>query len=156
MAEFTIRVDGLAELERAWINLASDLGPAKARRVVNKPMRAAIEPIRRTISVTTPIDTGDLAESTFANTNIVSRRELRSTFFTRNDVAAARAGWGWRFPSDLIFRALATEYGTRFQPAQRILQNALLSNSQTALNILRAQLGPAIESRAAAYRRTGA
>ena len=153
MADFTVQFDGFAKLERDWLRLAADLGPRRARTVVNAPIRNALRVVRSDIQANTPVDTGGLRQSIRQNTRIASRSELARGTFTRDDVAVGRVGWFWTGES-LWFQALAVEYGTRQVAAQNVLRSALERNVDQVLRTLSNDLGQAIERRAAQFART--
>ena len=154
MTDLTIRTTGFDQLERDWLELAADLGPAKARTTLNRPMRQAIQLVANTIRANTPVDTGRLRDSVNTNAGRARRSELRTGAFSMNDVVVARAGWFWRGQSNW-FQALAVEYGTRTQPAQMVLRNALRSNSTAMLQQLSTGIRQAIIRRTARFARTG-
>lgn len=149
-----IRVDGLREVERDLLRLANDLGPRRARTVLNRPLRTAIQPVMDQIRATTPVDTGGLQQSIAVRVGGPSRAELRGDTLNRNDVAVARAGWFWRGGS-LWFQATNVEYGNSQRAPGNILRGALESNQNRILSNLARSLGQAIEQRAARYARTG-
>lgn len=146
--ELTVQVEGLRELERAWLQLSNDLGPARARTTANIPLRNAMRPVLAAIQANTPEDTGELRASARINFGRATRGEVSRGTLTRNDVAVARAGWFWRGRS-LWFRALAVEYGTRLRAPGNVLRSALESRINSTVNILAQELGRRIEQRAA-------
>ena len=154
MTDLTVRTTGFAELEDNWLELAEDLGPAKARTTLNRPMRQAVEIVADEIRENTPVDSGGLRESVATNAGRARRAEVSSGVFDTNDVVVARAGWFWRGESRW-FQALAVEYGTRTAPAQMILRDALMSNTQAMLNELSKGIEQAITKRTARFRNTG-
>lgn len=154
MAEFNVQLTGFAELERDWLALANDLGPARARTTLNRPVRQAIEIAADDIRENTPVDTGDLQRSVNTNSGRARRSELRSGVFDANDVVVARAGWFWRGES-MWFQALAVEYGTSQQPPRMVLRDALRSNADAMLERLRTGIREAITRRVARFNRTG-
>ena len=154
MPDLTVRTTGFAELEENWLELAEDLGPAKARTTLNRPMRQAVEIVADEIRENTPVDSGGLRESVATNAGRARRQEVSSGVFDTNDVVVARAGWFWRGESRW-FQALAVEYGTRTAPAQMILRDALMNNSAKALEMLSTGIEQAITKRTARFRNTG-
>ena len=150
----TFNVRGVAELERAWLRLADDLGPRRARTVANIPIRRALAPVRNQIERETPIDTGELRDSINTNAGTARRTEQRSGTFGPNVVAVGRTGWFWRGRS-LWFQALAVEYGTRYTEPRSVLRNALEQNVNNVLRIFANEFGPRIEQRAERFARTG-
>ena len=154
MTDFTVRTNGFAELEENWLELARDLGPAKARTTLNRPMRQAVEIVADELRETTPVDSGGLRESINTNAGRARRAEVSSGVFDTNDVVVARAGWFWRGESRW-FQALAVEYGTRTLPAQMVLRDALMSNTTEMLQTLSTGIREAITKRTARFRNTG-
>ena len=138
-------VQGLRELERNILDLSNDYSPRQARSAFNIPMRNAFRIVEDQIRNNTPVDTGRLRELVRLMTGRTNRFE---TADDPNAVWAARAGWFWTSPASYSFQALAVEYGTRFQPGQRILRNALENNVQAVLSTFSQTLGEGIERRA--------
>ena len=154
MADFSVELRGFAQLERDWLQLAGDLGPAKARTTLNRPVRQAIEMAADEIRENTPVDSGDLQRSVRTNSGRANRKELRSGVFDPNDVVVARAGWFWRGES-MWFQALAVEYGTSQQAPRMVLRDALRNNADAMLGTLRRGIREAIMRRVARFSRTG-
>ena len=143
MADFSFDTRGFDLVERLWLELADDLGPQRARTVMNRPMREAANMIADDIRENTPVDSGGLQRSVATNAGRARRSELRSGVFDGNDVVVARAGWFWRGES-MWFQALAVEYGTRQQPPRAVLRQALTRNCNAVIPILRRGLVEAI------------
>ena len=154
MPNLTVRTNGFDQLEKDWLELAEDIGPAKARTTLNRPMRQAVEIVADDIRANTPIDSGGLRDSVNTNAGRARRAEVSSGVFDTNDVVVARAGWFWRGESRW-FQALAVEYGTRTLPAQMVLRDALMSNTTEMLQTLSTGIREAITKRTARFRNTG-
>lgn len=136
------QVQGLAGLERNILDLAEAYGPRNARVAFNIPMRNAFRIVEDTIRSTTPVDTGRLRETVDLQSTTANRFERADS---PNAIWAVRAGWFWTSPSTFSFQALAVEYGTRFQPAERTLRRALEGNAGAVLNQFSRTLGANIE-----------
>lgn len=156
--EFTTRLEGFEGIEEAWLQLANDMTPRRARTAVNPALRRALRPVRDDIETNTPIESGTLRNSIHTITRQVSRSEQSRGTFPRDTVAVVRTGW---FPnrtggySNVWFIGLAVEFGTRYQAPQSVLRNALRSNVNRSLNILSTELFRSIERRAERFARTG-
>ena len=156
MADFSVRVEGLQQLERNWLRLSRDVGVRSARNIANVPLRNAlrdqVEPIIRT---NTPVDTGGLRDSIRTTLGRGPRRsEIASGTFDRNVVVRSLTGWHWQGTS-LWFQALAVEYGTRYQVGQSVLRSALQTRTTGVVNQFAAEFGRRIEQRASRFARTG-
>ena len=154
MPDFEVRIDGLAQIERDWLQLSNDIGPRNARRIFNTPLRRAFAPVEADIRADTPVETGGLRDSIRTNAGGPTRAELRGGSFGPNDVVVVRSGWFWRGTSRW-FQATNIEYGNSRQAPQNVLRGALESNANRILQNLAQTLGEAIERRAARYARTG-
>ena len=154
--DFTVRVEGLRQLEENWLRLGNDIGLPRARNIANVPLRNALRSqVEPTIRANTPVDTGGLRES--INTPLgrrVRRQEIASGTFNRNVVVRAETGWFWRGRS-LWFQSLAVEFGTRAQAPQAVLRNALQANINSTLQQFSTEFGNRLEARARRYARTG-
>lgn len=154
--DFSVRVDGLRQLERNWLRLSRDVGIRSARNIANVPLRNALrDQVEPTIRANTPVDSGALRDS--INTTLgrgPRRSEISSGTFSRNVVSRALTGWHWRGTS-LWFESLAVEYGTRYQTGQSVLRNALQSRVRPVLNQFAAEFGRRLEQRASRFARTG-
>lgn len=131
MPDLNIRVRGLRRLERNLLRLSNSVGFRSARNIANVPLRDALrQEVEPVIRANTPEDTGELRRSVETTLGRGPRAsEVSSGTFNRNTVARALTGWFWRGTSKW-FQALAVEYGTRYQAAQNVLSNALLSRQR--------------------------
>ena len=120
-------------------------GPRAARQTLSVPMRRAFSFVREQIETDTPVDTGNLVSHTALWAGIANRDERR-TF--PDAVFAVRAGWRYPSPSTLTFQGLAVEFGTRFQPPQRILRGALEDNVQLVLDVFMDEMRDRVEAAA--------
>lgn len=154
--DFTVRVEGLRQLERNWLRLGNDVGFRSARNLANVPLRNALrDQVEPVIRNNTPVDSGGLRES--INTPLgrgPRRSEISSGTFNRNVVVRAETGWFWRGRS-LWFQSLAVEFGTRFQAPQSVLRNALQSRVTSTINQFSTEFGSRLENRASQLGRTG-
>ena len=143
--EFTFRVEGLSELERNLRQLGEEYGPRRARTAFRIPMRNAFRVVEAAIRSSTPVDTGDLQETTRLQVGVSNRFEK-----ARNPgaVYSARAGWFWTPARSFWFQALAVEFGTSQVPARAVLRNALSNYGEAAANQLGRELGANIEKTA--------
>ena len=154
--DFSVRVEGVRQLERNWLRLANDVGFRSARNIANVPLRNALrDQVEPVIRANTPVDRGELRDS--INTPLgrgPRRQEIASGTFSRNVVVRAETGWFWRGRS-LWFQSLAVEYGTRLQAPQNVLRNALQSRVTSVLNQFSREFGARLEARASRFARTG-
>lgn len=137
-------VQGLSEAARALDRLSREFGPRSARGILNVPLRRAMQPVEDQIEATTPRATGRLAGLTTLRVGVSNKFDRRKN---PGVVAAARTGWTWPAGDGTWHQALAIEFGTRYQPEQRILRNALESNVRQSLDIFSNELGTRIEVR---------
>ena len=130
-------IQGLREADNALQELSREYGPRNARNAFRVPTRKALLSTRDDISNTTPVDTGRLQETVNVRVGIPNRFDKRRN---PNAVYAGRVGWFWPTSDTRWFQALAVEFGTRYQPAQSILRDALQRNSRNIVNTFRDEL----------------
>ena len=156
--QFTTRLEGFDGIEEAWLQLARDMTPRRARTAVNPALRRAIRPVRDDITTNTPVEDGNLLNSVHTITRQVSRAEQSRGTFPRDTVSVVRTGWFPNRPGgyrNVWFVGLAVEFGTRYQAPQAVLRTALRTNVSRSLNILSTELFRSIERRAERFARTG-
>ena len=147
----TIQTRGFREAERNLLRLANDFGPRGARTLINREMRAAFRPVEQQIRATTPVDEGDLQQSTSLRAGSPTRRDRQNPEIGRNVFSIVRAGWFWRGTS-LWFQATNVEYGNSTRAPANVLRSALEDNAGRVLTDLARGLGDAI-TRATTVRR---
>ena len=130
--DLTLELLGADGFEENLIELSRLYGPRSARQTFNVPMRRAFSFVEEEIRAETPVDTGNLQDHTELRAGVANRFEMRQF---PDAVFAARAGWFYSSPNTLTFQALAVEFGTRYQPAQRVLRNALDDNINIVLDV---------------------
>ena len=130
-------IRGLREADNALQSLAREYGPRNARNAFRVPTRRALLATRDNIAATTPVDTGRLVETVGVRVGVPNRFDKR-----RNPgaVYAGRVGWFWPSSDTRWFQALAVEFGTRYQPPQSILRDALQRNSQNIIDTFSTEL----------------
>ena len=126
------RLEGLTQANDNINRLAEEFGPRRARQTFNVPLRRAFAGVEADIRANTPVDTGSLRDTTRIRAGAANRFERRRF---PDAVYAVRAGWFYASPSTITFQALAVEFGTRFQPANSVLQTALANNAENAIDI---------------------
>ena len=151
---FEAKLKGFDKLEKRLIALSNDVGPAKARTTLNKPLKDALQSTQSLIESTTPVDTGELRKTIKTNSGRANKKELSSGVFTKNDVAVARTGYFWSTKSHW-FQALALEYGTSQMAPKRILRNAIESTKRIVLQDLGRGLSQSINKRVQRFTKTG-
>lgn len=137
-----VTVEGLKELEKALAELPRATGKNVARRTLRK----AGEPIAEAGARNAPRDEGHLQESYGVGTKL-TRRQRRQ--HRRRDPIEVFVG-----PNDPA--AIQTEFGNEHQSAHPHLRPAWDSESRTALNIVKSELGNEIEKAAKRLERKAA
>ena len=140
-------VSGLRELERNLLELADQYGPRNAVTALRVPMRRSLRVVADHIRANTPVDSGDLRDSTGIRVNMATSRLRRSRFVGRNAVLVGRVGWQWTVPS-LWYQALSVEYGNRVTIARPVIRPALSVLADEAINNFAPALATNIEATA--------
>ena len=140
-------VKGLKELEWALIALQKEYGGKAAVQAMRPAVKAALKPVEAKVKGRTPVDSGDLRDSTSLKIGAVTKKMKHSNHYNSTTVIAGRAGWFWRKPS-LWHQALAVEFGTRNTPATHTLEQVFDSEVRGMTKRFKDTLGPAIEKKA--------
>ena len=152
MVDIVADVRGFEGIDEMLGGLARDFGPKNAATILNQPLRTAMKPIRDAIERTTPVDMGDLKDAVNLRVGRPSARRIRTAMAVDEfTVAEARAGWFWNRSTDSVnqHQALAVEFGTSKNPGgQHVLQRALRSGANQAVNTLSQELRPRLIKRA--------
>ena len=147
MAKNTIEVRGLKELERSLIALQKEYGGKAATQAMRPAVKAAMKPLENKIKQETPVDTGELRDSTKLKIGAVTKKMKVSAHYNSTTVIAGRVGWFWSKPS-LWHQALAVEYGTQKTPANHTLERVFDEEAVGMTKRFKDTLGPAIEKKA--------
>ena len=139
--DFDFRLEGLEQANRNINELAREFGPRRARQTFSVPLRRAFAIVEADIRANTPVDTGNLRDTTQLRAGVANRFERRRF---PDAVYAVRAGWFYPSPNTLTFQALAVEYGTRFQGGTAVLRTALANNVERSLQIFCNEIGDRI------------
>ena len=139
--DIDFRLTGLEQANANINELSRQFGPRRARQTFNVPLRRAFANVEADIRANTPVDTGNLRDTTQLRAGVANRFERRRF---PDAVYAVRAGWFYSAPSPLTFQALAVEYGTRYQTGNRTLRTALANNAEGAIDIFCREIGNSI------------
>lgn len=132
---YSVKVEGVKELEAVLIEMAEDLGYGKAANKVLKPaLRSAVEPVRIRLYQSIPYDTNPkrrptphMRDSIRAYAKQPNAKEKRSIYVDEKD---AMIGVVEIRTDD---RGLAQEFGNAKTTAQPYLRSALESQIEPAL-----------------------
>ena len=140
--DITFRLEGLEQANNNINQLSAEFGPRRAVQTFNVPLRRAFAIVEQDIRANTPVESGELRDSTRLRAGRANRFERRRF---PDAVYAVRAGWFYPSPNTLTFRALATEYGTSNQSANPVLRTALANNAERAIRIFCDEIGDRIQ-----------
>tara|TARA_R110000787_G_scaffold2708_7_gene10488 strand:- start:866 stop:1348 length:483 start_codon:yes stop_codon:yes gene_type:complete len=143
-------ITGLKDLEKALLALNKEYSGKAAAQALRPAIKAAVAPLETPIRNATPIDSGDLRDSTKVKVGKPNKKMASSEYYTKDTVIYGQVGWFWKGSPSLWHQALAVEFGTRDNPAQSILRDTFDANSDEMLNKFKSTLGPAIEKKAKA------
>ncbi len=147
-----ITIRGLDSLERNLLDFADQYGPKNAISALRAPLRSSLRSVAEQIRSNTPVDTGELRESTSISITQPTRRLLRSNYINNDSIIVGRVGWFWGRGEMLWLRSLFVEFGNRHTPARPVLKPAL----RTLQSVLVADFAPAMaKSMEATARRLG-
>ena len=109
--EFHVR--GLRDLENAWLELARDVGPRRARRVFNKGLLQLMRPLSKEIQRVTPKRIYRIADTARKpRVRSRTRQNIRHRSLISRLVVAAGSGYVLQNRVG-YWQALAIEYGTK-------------------------------------------
>ena len=152
----TVRVDGLAELERAL----AELGP-EATKAGRAALRATANEVRDAVAAAAPVGTGPTERRRRLKSGTISVADygrLRDNIRTREERARAENTIVMRVSTGNAFWGRFLEFGTRKMAARPWFRPAWDAASNTALRTLEQKLGFGIErtaKRLARLRRAG-
>ena len=152
MANGSVRIDGLRELDSALAQLPKATGRAVLRNV----LKDAGEPIARTARAKAPVLTGNLRESVEVSQRLSRSQKTGGAKMTANGFRSESKNYVEMFVGPGTNpQAITQEFGTYKEPAQPYMRPAWDSQRQTALNLIINTLGPMIERAAARLSRKG-
>lgn len=145
--ELNGKVLGLKELETSLHKLGKQYSDPKiALQTMRPAMRKSMKSTESAIRSKTPVDSGELANSTkirIRNSNKKDKQVLGE-----DSVMVADVGWHWTKGNSLMNKALAVEYGNKVTIAQPTLRPALQQNASQIVNVFRKELIVSIENKA--------
>ena len=149
MTDVVMKVEGLKELEKALTELNEEFGGKSAPQAIRPAIRKAMAPLVPKLQAATPEDTGALKQSAKLSVRTPNKKMAsQSEHYNNTTILAGQVGWFWKKPS-LWSRALAVEYGTQDRAGKFILTQLFEQNNSEMLKTFKAELGPAIEKKAA-------
>ena len=149
MTEITYTVEGLRQIDDNLQALANQYGVRNALRALRKPVRDALTPVFNAIKNNTPVDTGDLRNSTFISISIPTKRQIaQSQSIPRDAIIQGSVGWRWTSARPLSHSALAIEFGNSRVSAQPVITPAFESNIPRINTTIANEIRASIESTA--------
>lgn len=135
-----VKVEGLRDLDEALGELPKSTAKAVLRRILKK----AGQPIANDAQIKAPVLSGALKMSIGVGTKLTRRQASQHRKLFKNDKASAEMFVG---PGGLT-QAITQEFGTFKEPPQPFMRPAWDGNKNTALDIIKSELGTEIEAAA--------
>lgn len=136
MADFEIKVEGLAELERKL----KELGPKISKNALRAATNAGAEVVRKAAIARAPIKSGTLKKQIYKKQIRELSNEHQQTFFVGvlsrrkktkgKNPGVIKSAFYWRF----------IEFGTVKMPARPFLRPAFDSTKQSAISAIKSKL----------------
>lgn len=142
-----MKLTGMKELERALLDLGKEYGdPKYALQAMRPAMKKAVEPLVDNIKANTPVDDGDLRDSSKFKIRKANTKD--KDVFGQDSIIVAEAGWIWAAGKGTYAKALAVEYGTSNKKAQPVLRRALEANAGSMISTFKEELAKSIKKKA--------
>lgn len=136
----TVKLEGFRELDAAL----GKLPKATAKNVLRRVLKKAAQPVDVDASSAAPVNTGKLQVSVITGTQLTRSQRRGATLATSNYYAEIHVGTS-------LGRGMFQEFGTFKDAPQPWFRPAWEANKDTALNIIKVELGGEIEKAAKRY-----
>ena len=142
----TMRIEGLAEVQRVFETLQMEIGDKKARSKILIPaVKKALKPVKTTAMALSPDDTGALDRSMKITAKRPSNKDKRSKYVFKTDsvigiVSAGVTKEQKKKNGKPDMRAIAQEFGSSHNPERAYLRPALERNMQSVVSILSTEI----------------
>ena len=148
MVDIKMNVKGMRELEGALIALQKEYGGKAATQAMRPAMKAAMAPLVSDVAGGTPVDSGDLRDSTKVKIGKPTKKMVSSSaHYNSTTIIYGQVGWYWSGKS-LWTQALAVEFGTQELPANEVLRGTFDRENAGMVQRFKDTLGPSIEKKA--------
>ncbi|WP_299195752.1 HK97-gp10 family putative phage morphogenesis protein [uncultured Amphritea sp.] len=149
--EITTDVQGLAELEKALLDLGAQTGFKTLRSAARKAMKPVLSDAQANVNV----DSGDTKESLAISAKKGKGHASAVVVSVGNTRKKARKSEGGHKLAGVNQKVIAQEYGTKNQAADPFLTPALIKNKDQVLNLFKAELVTAIDRAVKKAAKTG-
>jgi len=142
----TMRIEGLADVQRVFETLQMEIGDKKARSKILIPaIKKAMNPVMITAKQLSPDNTGALDRSMKNLAKRPSNKDRKSKYIFKSDSVIGVVSAGVTKEQKNKYgkpdlRAIAQEFGSSHNPERAYLRPALEKNVESVLTILSAEI----------------
>ena len=142
----TMKIEGLAEVQRVFETLQMEIGDKKARSKILIPaVKKALKPVKTTAMALWENRTGALDRSMKITAKRPSNKDRRSKYVSKTDsvIGIVSAGVSKELKKENgepDMRAIAQEFGTSHNPERAYLRPALERNMQSVVSIFSTEI----------------